>query len=78
MYLEIVVELPCSLVQEVDAVVSSGLEKNRTAVVERALLREFRRIHLVEEVQILITSPEVGNDLGGFTSIASRTCLDIH
>jgi Arc/MetJ-type ribon-helix-helix transcriptional regulator len=74
---EIVVQLPDSLVEAVDALVNSGVEKNRAAVVERALLREFRRSHIAEEVQILTTSPDVRNDLAGFTSIASCTSLDI-
>lgn len=77
MSVEIVVQLPGSLVDQVDAVVASGVAKSRTAVVERALLRELRRIRMVEEVQILTTSPDVRNDLGEFAATASRTPLHI-
>jgi Arc/MetJ-type ribon-helix-helix transcriptional regulator len=77
MSVEIVVELPGPLVEEVDALVTSGVEKSRAAIVERALLREFRRRRMVEEVQILFTSLDLRNDLEGFTSIAGRTPLDI-
>lgn len=51
------------MMDQLDAVVALGVEKSLAAVVERALIRELRRIRLVEEVQILATSSNVRNDL---------------
>ena len=74
---EYIVELPESLVASVDALVASGAEKSRAAVLERALLREIRRVRMIEEIHILLTSPRDGYDLAEIITIASRTPLSI-
>lgn len=77
MPVQVVVELPDSLVDSVDALVAFGTEKSRAAMVERALLREIRRVRMIEEVHILSTQPSDVYDLAELTSIASRTPLEI-
>jgi Arc/MetJ-type ribon-helix-helix transcriptional regulator len=77
MSVQIAVRLPDSLVETVDSLVASGAEKIRASVVERALLRELRRMRMVEEVQILAGSASEGGDLVELTTFASRTPLEL-
>lgn len=80
MSVQIAVRLPDSLVESVDALVASGEEKSRASVVERALLRELRRMRMIEEVQLLNTSVGRGadiDDLDALTAHASRTPLEL-
>ena len=77
MSVQIAVRLPESLVETVDSLVASGAEKSRASVVERALLRELRRMRMVEEVQILAGSASESGDLVELTAFASRTPLEL-
>ena len=77
MSVQIAVRLPDSLVESVDALVASGEEKSRASVVERALLRELRRMRMIEEVQILNSAEELDGDLGALVAHASRTPLEL-
>ena len=77
MSVQIAVRLPDSLVEMVDSLVASGAEKSRASVVERALLRELRRMRMVEEVQILAGSASESGDLVELTTFASRTPLEL-
>ena len=77
MSVQIAVRLPDSLVETVDSLVASGAEKSRASVVERALLRELRRMRMVEEVQILAGSASENGDLVELTTFASRTPLEL-
>jgi len=77
MSVQIAVRLPDSLVETVDSLVASGAEKSRASVVERALLRELRRMRMVEEVQILAGSASDSGDLVELTTFASRTPLEL-
>ena len=77
MSVQIAVRLPDSLVETVDSLVASGAETSRASVVERALLRELRRMRMVEEVQILAGSASESGDLLELTAFASRTPLEL-
>ena len=77
MSVQIAVRLPDSLVEMVDSLVASGAEKSRASVVERALLRELRRMRMVEEVQILAGSASESGDLVELTTFASRSPLEL-
>ena len=77
MSVQIAVRLPDSLVEMVDSLVASGAEKSRASVVERALLRELRRMRMAEEVQILAGSASESGDLVELTAFASRTPLEL-
>ena len=77
MSVQIAVRLPESLVESVDSLVASGAEKSRASVVERALLRELRRMRMVEEVQILNGTSGESDDLAELTAFASRTPLEL-
>ena len=50
---QIAVRLPDDLVEFVDEVVDSGVERSRAAVVSRALERERRRMVAARDAQIL-------------------------
>ncbi len=77
MSVQIAVRLPDSLVETVDSLVASGAEKSRASVVERALLRELRRMRMVEEVQILAGSASESGDLVELAEFASHTSLEL-
>ena len=77
MSVQIAVRLPDSLVKSVDALVASGEEKSRASVVERALVRELRRMRMIEEVQILNSVARLDVDLGALAAHASRTSLEL-
>ena len=77
MSVQIAVRLPDSLVESVDSLVASGAEKSRASVVERALMRELRRMRMIEEVQILNTAEELDGELDALTAHASRTPLEL-
>ncbi len=56
---QIAVRLPDDLVEFVDAIVSSGAERSRAAVVTRALERERRRVVAARDAEILArTGPD--------------------
>lgn len=80
MSVQIAVRLPDSLVESMDALVASGAEKSRASVVERALLRELRRMRMVEEVEILNSVPSGDDHVADFDALiqyASRTPLEL-
>jgi len=77
MSVQIAIRLPGSLVETVDSLVASGAEKSRASIVERALLREFRRMRIVEEVQILAGTAADSGELVELTTFASRTPLEL-
>ena len=77
MSVQIAIRLPDSLVETVDSLVASGAEKSRASVVERALLRELRRMRMVEEVQILAGTASESGDLVELTTFASRSPLEL-
>ena len=72
---QIAVRLDDELVDFVDAIVESGTERSRAAVVTRALERERRRIVATRDAEILATSgPDP--ELAGLAEHAAGTPID--
>jgi Arc/MetJ-type ribon-helix-helix transcriptional regulator len=73
---QIAVRLPDDLVEFVDAVVGSGRERSRAAVVTRALERERRRVLAERDAAILAgTGPDP--ELAGLADHARRVRVDV-
>jgi Arc/MetJ-type ribon-helix-helix transcriptional regulator len=73
---QIAVRLSDDLVEFVDAVVDSGAERSRAAVVTRALERERRRAIAARDAEIYARSgPDA--DLDGFVEFTAARPLDI-
>lgn len=73
---QIAVRLSDELVSFVDAVVGSGRERSRAAVVTRALERERRRVIAERDAAILAgTGPDP--ELAGLADHAARLSLDL-
>jgi Arc/MetJ-type ribon-helix-helix transcriptional regulator len=68
---QIAVRLPDDLVEFVDAVVGSGRERSRAAVVLRALERERRRVVAERDAAILAGS-EPDPELAGLAEYGAR------
>jgi len=67
---QIAVRLPEDLVRFVDAVVESGDEPSRAAVVTKALQRERRRVVAARDAELLVASgPDP--DLAGLAEFAA-------
>lgn len=72
---QIAVRLADELVDFVDAIVESGVEPSRAAVVTRALERERRRMVATRDAEILAaTGPDP--DLAGLAEHAAGISLD--
>lgn len=72
---QIAVRLADELVDFVDAIVESGTERSRAAVVTRALERERRRMVAARDAEILaVTGPDP--ELAGLAEHAAGVALD--
>lgn len=72
---QIAVRLADELVDFVDAIVESGTERSRAAVVTRALERERRRMVAARDAEILaVTGPDP--ELAGLAEHAAGVPLD--
>lgn len=57
MSIQIAVRLPDNMVEELDALVSSGRAPSRASVVESALRRELRQYLYAQEAELLANQP---------------------
>ena len=77
MSIQIAVRLPDQLVNSLDELVTSGAARSRSSVIERALLRELRYQHMLQEVEILNSGLGVDGDLESLARLSSDVVLDV-
>ena len=76
MTIQIAVRLPDETVQRLDELVAQGDAPCRASVIERALAREFRRLHAERDAAILAASRDSA-DLDALAEYAARTEPDV-
>ena len=77
MSIQIAVRLPDQLVNSLDELVTSGAARSRASVIERALLRELRYQHMLQEVEILNSGLGVDGVLESLARLSSDVVLDV-
>jgi Arc/MetJ-type ribon-helix-helix transcriptional regulator len=77
MSIQIAVRLPDQLVNSLDELVDFGAARSRASVIERALLRELRYQHMLQEVEILNSDIGVDEDLDFLARLSSNVALDV-
>ena len=76
MSIQIAVRLPDDMVAELDRLVAEGSASSRACVIERALVREFRRQLAARDAAILAAAgPDA--DMDGLAEYAARNRTDI-
>jgi Arc/MetJ-type ribon-helix-helix transcriptional regulator len=75
-HIQIAVRLPAQLVNSLDELVAAGACQSRTSVIERALLREFRHQHMLQEVEILSSDIGTEGDLDSLVWMGRNVTLD--
>ena len=75
MRIEIAVSIPSQLINSLIKLVASGAARSRALVIERALLREVRNQHMLQEDQILNSDIGTDGDLDCLTRFSpSKGC----
>ncbi len=75
-HIQITVRLPAQLVNSLDELVAAGVCQSRNSVIKRALLREFRHQHMLQEVEILSSDIGTEDDLDSLVWMGRNVALD--